>query len=280
MTRLASSNVKPLTAHGGTCIMVNLSSMGSLQLLFRPSKPRTLAELVQQWDSLAVLRAEQLDSSLDLSYFRVLVPSILNLIADESLDLVLDAGCGVGALTPFLNQAGASVLGVDPSLLSIEEARKRHGHLASFEACTIEEFASGRCGGCSVVVANMVLMDTPDASSFVNACRRALGPGGALIATITHPCFWPIYKGYSTESWFHYEEEIFVEAPFTISLDRSVEALTTHVHRPLETYLEILIRAGFLLEGLYEPGPPPDVRNIVSREWELPHFLALRARMP
>jgi hypothetical protein len=59
----------------------------------------------------------------------------------------------------------------------------------------------------------MTLMTAPDLRAFAKALATLLQARGRFVAILTHPCFWPRYWGYEEEPWFHYEREIFIEAP-------------------------------------------------------------------
>ena len=124
----------------------------------------------------------------------------------------------------------------------------------------------------SLAVANMSLMAVVHLDKCIDALARSLRPGGRLVFTITHPCFWPQYWNYSKE-WFCYGEENVIEAPFHISLDHSDQFLTTHVHRPLNYYISTLESSGFRIVRMLEPMPSSAVEKLYPRPWEYPRFL-------
>ena len=105
----------------------------------------------------------------------------------------------------------------------------------------------------------MVLMDVLWLDSFFRGLQARSYNGGALVFSITHPCFWPEHYGYASADWFRYERETIIESPFRISADRVGSLPSTHLHRPLSAYISALRRAGFILEMLEEPMPPLDV---------------------
>jgi SAM-dependent methyltransferase len=101
------------------------------------------------------------------------------------------------------------------------------------------------------------------------AIHLHLQPGGILVFTIPHPCFWPTYWGYSEAPWFEYDAEIAIAAPFRIASEGTA-LVTTHVHRPLHQYLTMLKAAGFELERF---------RELTGRGFALPRFVAMRWRV-
>ena len=126
----------------------------------------------------------------------------------------------------------------------------------------------------TAAVACMTLMTTPDLGDFVKALTALLPDGAKFVATLSHPWFWPRYWGYDREPWFSYGKETFIEAPFMISRCHT-EIRTTHVHRPLEQYLNVFANAGFRLEALVEPMPSPEIQALYPQLWEFPRFLGM-----
>jgi hypothetical protein len=127
----------------------------------------------------------------------------------------------------------------------------------------------------TAAVAVMTLMSAPDIRGIARALAGLLQTKSRFVATITHPCFWPKYWGYENASWFRYEVETFIEAPFVISRCRT-EARTTHIHRPLDQYVNVFAEEGFRLDALAEPIPPPAVQALYPAPWRYPRFLGLR----
>lgn len=102
---------------------------------------------------------------------------VVELLAPQSGERILDLGCGDGALTEKLVALGCQVVGVDSSPEQIAAARKRglavqvmDGQALTFE----EEF--------DAVFSNAVLhwMKRPD--DVIAGVRRALKPGGRFVA--------------------------------------------------------------------------------------------------
>jgi hypothetical protein len=118
-------------------------------------------------------------------------------------------------------------------------------------------------------------MTAPDLRGFAKALAVLLQARARFIATLTHPCFWPRYWGYESEPWFCYERETFIEAPFVIS-KRRTEVRTTHIHRPLQQYVNVFAEEGFRLDALAEPIPEPEVQALYPKPWDFPRFLGLR----
>jgi SAM-dependent methyltransferase len=244
----------------------------------RPCEKKTLSELALEWDKIAEERHAQIASGQDLSFDHVLVPAIFSLLTGANTGRVLDIGSGTGDFTARLARVAVEVIGIEPSRRCVALARTNCPHLSNlrFIEASVEE-ASGILtpATATAAVACMTLMTTPDLTSFANAVGSLLQKEAKLVATLSHPWFWPRYWGYETEPWFSYLEETFIEAPFVISR-RQTEIRTTHIHRPLEQYLHTFAEAGFGLEALIEPMPSPDVEALYPQWWRFPRFMGLR----
>jgi len=238
----------------------------------------TPESLSAQWDSIAPARNCQLRSGRDISFEHVLKPTVLKLVESSPSGKLLDAGCGSGVLTEILADQFGYVVGVDMSQVNINLAngsdtkRKNTDYICS----KIEDVKFGQGQIFTTIVANMVFQDTADLSSCFRALAQKSCVGTTLIATITHPWFWPTYWGYEKEHWFEYTKELAIEAPFRVSSDSAVVGITTHFHRPLSTYLNTLKNHGFHLDQMIEPVPPDGVQKMYPSAWSYPRFLAFR----
>lgn len=238
----------------------------------------TSESLSAQWDSIALKRNSQLRSGRDLSFEHVLKPTILKLIESSPSGKLLDAGCGSGVLTEILADQFGYVVGVDMSQVNINLAngsstkRKNTDYIFG----EIENLIFGSDQIFTTIVANMVFQDTANLSSCFRALAQKSCAGTTLIATITHPWFWPTYWGYEKEHWFEYTKELAIEAPFRVSSDSAAVGITTHFHRPLSMYINTLKNNGFRLDQIIEPVPPDSIQKMYPSAWSYPRFLAFK----
>ncbi|MDO3398684.1 class I SAM-dependent methyltransferase [Mycolicibacterium neoaurum] len=216
----------------------------------------TALELSRQWDAVAETRLRQITSGVDVSYRKTLLPAIQDEL--PAAGRVLDIGCGVGALSDAIADRGLDVVAIDPSVTNISLARENFVRPnLEFFLCAAEDLPLANHGRFDAIVSNMVLMDVVDLDRVIATSHAVSRPNAKFIATLTHPCFWPHYFGYETATWFNYNSEIFVTAPFRIS-NELTNINTIHVHRPLTSYFAALTRNGFRdiqLTELYGDGP-------------------------
>jgi SAM-dependent methyltransferase len=149
-----------------------------------------------------------------------------------------------------------------------------------FDPVAIEDLASTPdCRSVfDLVIANMLFQNVENLDRALRACVDTLAPAGALVFALPHPCFWPRYWGYEGEPWFHYQSELWIDAPFRISLEPDSDLRTTHAHRPLARYMAAFGKAGLIVEDLQEPMPAGDVEEEYPAAWQFPRFLLGRCR--
>jgi trans-aconitate methyltransferase len=104
---------------------------------------------------------------------------LLQLLAPQPGERILDLGCGTGQLTAEIARSGAQVIGLDSSADMLAEARRNYPELT---------FVSGDAAGFDfpepfdAVFSNAVLHWVKDADAAVSSIARALRPGGRMIA--------------------------------------------------------------------------------------------------
>jgi len=226
----------------------------------RAASAESLSEL---WDQNAASRAAELDEGVDEAY------KALTSICIDALELrgtrgrVLDAGCGVGALTDALARAGRNPVGIDPSITSIDWARRRFPGL-ELECLSIEAFARQWESAFEAVIANMVLHTAPDLDSFTRSSARVTRPGGLFLATLPHPAFYLFGKaGLDWVDAVYGTDDCYL-IPFRIRSGRVHPARVPYFQRTIERYSESLYLAGYRDVHITEPaqvgkGRPFDV---------------------
>lgn len=101
---------------------------------------------------------------------------------------VLDVGCGGGLLSESLAREGAEVTAIDlaPELVRVarlhrlESLQSQPGLAIDYRLQSVEALAQERPGGYDAVACMELLEHVPDPLSVVQACARALKPGGRL----------------------------------------------------------------------------------------------------
>ena len=105
--------------------------------------------------------------------------SVLELLAPQPGERVLDLGCGTGHLTAQIAAAGAQVVGIDKAASMIEQARATYPNLR-FEVADGSNFSFPE--PFDAVFSNAAIHWMREPARVVASIARALKPGGRLVA--------------------------------------------------------------------------------------------------
>ena len=105
--------------------------------------------------------------------------SVVELLAPRPGERILDLGCGTGHLTATLAQAGAAVVGLDPSPAMLDQARSAYPHV-EFVQGDARDFRFAE--PFDAVFSNAVLHWVRPPEAVARCVRDALRPGGRFIA--------------------------------------------------------------------------------------------------
>ena len=240
----------------------------------------------RSWNAIA----ESWVSHADINDYRnfFLMPRMLEMLGDVSGKHILDLGCGEGGYARELKRRGADIIGVDGSETLVRIARERaaaEGLSISFISANANELKEITGSSCDLVLAAMSLMDVEDYPGAVREIARVLVNGGSLIMSITHPCFsarisqWERPPDNRHELLFFKVDNYFDREVWEDMITRDFSAPVLRRHRPLQDYVQVLLREGFLLREFNEAEPTSDELKKSYRFRKLmriPYFLFMR----
>jgi len=257
-------------------------------------------EVARHWEANAGTWTSHVRAGLDV-YRNVLnTPAFLEMLPPVQGLEGLDVGCGEGFNTRELARLGARMHAIDIAPTFIKHARETE----EAEPLGIDfQVGDGMAlafpdQSFDFATAFMSLMDMPDQERALSEARRVLRPGGFLQFSISHPCFMPPYRkvlreadgrvravevgGYfdrvdgELETWWFSmlpPEEREHVAPFSVP----------RFHRTLSGWVEMIGRAGLMVERFGEPCPTKEVAQahpVVADARVAPLFLHVRAVKP
>jgi SAM-dependent methyltransferase len=119
------------------------------------------------------------DYAANAAFVPALGAAALELLAPQPGELILDIGCGDGALTERIVAAGARVIGLDASPAMVEAARLRgvDAFVADAQALGLEDQAA-RFGQFDAAFSNAALHWMLDPDAVASGVYQSLKPGG------------------------------------------------------------------------------------------------------
>ena len=194
----------------------------------------------------------------DRYYEELTRPALLNAIGDCVDADIVDVGCGEGSFTRLLLDRGAaSVCGVDACLPLIDAARSAgpsDDRLTFWHADAAE--LPLRTASADLVVANRIPHAINNPEQRFHEFARVLRPGGRLVLLSQHPCFYTGQVGAHSapvEASEYFEGRI-VQQHFSVNGKRSPAPSVQPIYS-LESYLAMIVGAGFVVTDLKEPHP-------------------------
>lgn len=165
--------------------------------------------------------------------------------------VVLDAGCGAGALCRWLLDEGAEVVGLDLSPRMVDEAVRRCDGRGTFLVADLADpldLASDSVDGITCSLALHYLEDWgPTLTSFA----RVLKVGGWVVLSLEHP-FGPPLVG---QRGGYFDRELVGDR----WVKGGVEVVQHFWRRPLADAVDAFADAGFVVDRIAEPQPGPDL---------------------
>jgi ubiquinone/menaquinone biosynthesis C-methylase UbiE len=232
----------------------------------------------------------------------VILPNLDRLLEIKRGDLVLDLACGQGFFARAFAKLGAKVIAADISkeLITLAEAREAkdaetkngkskpsniHYHVAPAEQLSfIEDHTIDKC----VIV--LAIQNIENIHEVFRECARVMKPNGKLYVVLNHPAFRvPKMSSWGTDpvtkAQYRRIDEYLSERRVKIQMHPGAnpDAHTVSFHRPLQSYVKAITKAGFMLSRLEEwnshkesePGPHAEEENRIRKE--IPIFLMMEA---
>ena len=225
-------------------------------------------KVINQWNNAAKSYSEnQRTSPNNITNWQILK----ELLGDVKNKIVLDAGCGDGCFSNQLKNLGAKVFACDGSKGLLKIAQNDFPEI-SFKQCNLTQNLPYQDASFDIVVSSLVLMDIDNVDKFFSESARVLKSGGRLIFSITHPCFFPAEweRDQNNERLYKKIKDYWNLSKETLE----IWGETTHYHRPITWYSNLLKKYGFLIEQIQESPEDKDVfEQMQPHQKKLPLFI-------
>ena len=212
---------------------------------------------------------------------------------------ILDVACGNGLVSRKLAEMGFEVVAFDFSEELINLAKQRSnttGRIGYHVIDATDQNALLNLGEHSydAAVCNMALFDMADIKPLFQMLPKLLKPGGCFVFSITHPAF-------NNSSSVHMAEESdqdgVIKTTYSVKISRYMTpyqrqgvALRNqpmpqlYFERPIQYYLNLGFKNGFVLDGFSERAFPAEMQAALPLSWggqfsEIPPVLVCRMRL-
>jgi SAM-dependent methyltransferase len=196
-------------------------------------------------------------------------------------------------------QLGARVVAFDYSAEFIARARARTAGNAAIEyhfvdAGNAEALLSLGSNRFTKAVCTMAIMDMPEIGPLFAALSRMLVSGGAFVFSVTHPCFHSaaiqrFAEIYEEQPGRHVIRSGVKASSYLSPFARKTEGIIGQpepqwfFHRPITTLFRFGFEAGFVVDGLEEPGFPDADKPAPGVSWhdmpDIPPIMVVRMKL-
>jgi len=238
--------------------------------------PRYAASVTDGWDESAEAWIAALGELGDFGRRFVLDQPLLERVRMRPHASALDVGCGEGRFCRMLQPLGIRTVGIDPTEALLARAKELdptgdyrvgRGEELDFEDASFD-----------LVVSYLSLIDIAPLDKALAEMARVLRPGGSLlIANLT---------GFTTAGMVFGGRRPRGKDKRAGYLDEHASEVSwgdiriTNWHRPLEAYMQGLLRAGLELAHFAEPRPHDGPPEKVRRYLKAPYFLIMEWTKP
>ena len=246
------------------------------------------------WDEAAVWY-DDLVGLFGSEYHReVVIPGVVRLLSPRPGERMLDIACGQGVFCRILHMKGVKVTGIDAAGEMIRLARQRSAPDINYLVADARDLSAQPLepGGFDAAACVLAIQNIEPVAPVFESIARLLAPGGKLVLAMMHPCFrspratswdWDT-RGLQVVQYRRIERYLLPRKESIITHPgKDAQGHTWTFHRPVQTYVKALARAGLMVDALEEwpshkvsdSGPRARAENIARQE--IPMFLALRA---
>jgi SAM-dependent methyltransferase len=231
------------------------------------------------WNESAQAWIKDMGDQGDYARQFVLDPPMIDRIKQKPYRNALDVGCGEGRFCRILTQIGINTVGIDPTSALLQQARQHHpeGDYRSGRAETLD-FPDQSF---DLVVSYLTMIDIPDIRQAITEMARVLQPGGTLlIANLTS----------FTTAGPPAGSEPDEQGDLNVCIDNYLDERAAWVtwrgirihnwHRPLSTYMSLLLGQGLQLRHFAEPPPLGGDPAVAERFRRVPYFLIMEWQKP
>ncbi len=210
----------------------------------------------------------------NLDPFRLVVTNkaILQSLKGKKKLKILDAGCGEGYLSRILVKKGHRVWGIDISDKLIRAAKDEERRKPLGIKYFVGNFIKTNFppNFFDFIISHQTINETLFPERVIAEFQRLLKHKGKLVLLFLHPCFGlqEPRLGKKLNVLDYFQKKLLKKKFLVSGLWSPVP--DKHIHLPLEKWIEIITKKGFLISQITEPHPPLNL--IKKNKWWTEHF--------
>ena len=218
--------------------------------------------------------AEYLNSRIDNNspHNKTIRQLLLDTIGDYADKTILDLGCGVGCFAFELADKAKKVVGIDISEKVIDYAKKHNSkeniQYLIYDIAKLNEMNESF----DIVFSDMVFNYIEDYDKLLKDIYNHLNENGLLVFSQVHPIS---TASLGESSWVTEDDRLRFQLDNYGNVSKRsrkyFNGTFDFYHRRFEELINIAIKNGFAIEGLYEP-------YITDKEFNRPSFLIMKMR--
>ena len=244
----------------------------------------------QGWEPVADWYAGWVGSGGSKFHRAAAIPALIDLLAPQAGEHILDVGSGTGILAPAGARAGARLTGGAARAKLFGRARRdpgRHGRFLVGDAARLPAVGDLRAGSFDAAVFLLSIQDIARFDRAIAGAAWALARGGRLVILMLHPCFRvPRQSGWGIDEkralQYRRIDRYLTPLDVPMKADGNGRAATWSHHRPLQDYVAAMAAAGLVIDAMKEVAVEDVMAAPLSRaeraaRREIPLLLCLRA---
>ncbi len=231
------------------------------------------------WDESASAWIADMGDQGDFGRQFVLDGPMMERVRSHRMKRALDVGCGEGRFCRMMQSEGLETVGLDPTQAMIAQARLRDTD-GDYRVGAAEHLPFQDCEF-DLVVSYLSLIDIEGLEEAISEMARVLRPGGVLLIanlsavnTAAMELGWR--KGPDGHRSFSFDD--YLEPRSAWVAWRGIRI--RNWHRPLSTYMSLILGQGLILRQFLEPAPTGGDPDRVALYRRAPWFILMEWEKP
>lgn len=191
---------------------------------------------------------------------KVITPNLIRVLDIKGGEVVYDLACGQGYFSNLFYKTGAKVIASDLSKNLIDKAKKNSPKEITYYNTPAHKAEFLKDNSVDIVVIVLAIQNISNVNEVLSECHRVLKKNGKMIFVLNHPSFrvpqgsdWVFDNGIQSRIISNYmsESKVYIDmTPGEKNPKKKVKTIS--FHRPLQYYIKLFNKNGFVLTRLEE----------------------------